>query len=794
MRETREAAAQNQQVEMPAATSPQEATTDGNVPEEGLAEIGPAPTPPETDPETTTQRDPFLNGDSTLVDKPASRANPREFESEVSEAEDEMEEALFLISEGAPTEEASAAEEEKPGGGLFEEPQPASSEYEIPDGAETISKPARSPFLRDHSGDSAPLQVEPPEPIENVQADLPPEPDPDLKNNPFQIAPPPAEEPTLVPDSLDIPSSPPTPEADPLTSIPGLPTEPATLGGNHASPLPPPGSSLPQSPLPAASPTDIAGPPAGFQPSDTSQLPPAQPTLPPTLFGQDQPPATEEKPPLAQLPGIAPATGLPPAPENKKTVLPPPRTQLPPPEEPAAPAPEQPSTLPPATDSLPSGLPGLPQSESVTPPPPADSVFGTLPPPAENAVPPTPIEPTLPPQPPSGPAPLAEMVPAPRPGLTPAEIAAKDRADKLAKKKSSDSNLPPKRKIEAQDMPAPETKGKKGKAKQKGAAKPEKQKQPKQRSGKKKLMLIGAPIALVLAAAATFGFLNKEKLGFGADDQVVASKPEVPIKKLDPIEAEPVIGSQGTSFSPVPIPIQSVSDGGGAKPGELDEPPPALQITEEERLAIIKDPRRTLDAFLLSGNIEELLMFVADREIVEPEIRAHYKGGSRTPIAHRSIDEDKSGIVPGTNKRAYMFWVTTSRRKIPVSVEETDEGYKVDWAAFTQFHDGTFENFIRKPNSPAGGYYVELRRSHIFGNSVPDQDELHVFRVRSPIAPYPEAYAFLRRDNPEAQSILERYPWGKEGRPFIELKWVKPGGGAEQRIEIERIARHAWRR
>ncbi|MFT4549006.1 MAG: hypothetical protein ACI9MB_002976, partial [Verrucomicrobiales bacterium] len=104
-----------------------------------------------------------------------------------------------------------------------------------------------------------------------------------------------------------------------------------------------------------------------------------------------------------------------------------------------------------------------------------------------------------------------------------------------------------------------------------------------------------------------------------------------------------------------------------------------------------------------------------------------------------------------------------------------------------------FEKFLRDPNSSRGVFYVQMRRSHYFGNDISDVDELHAFRIQSPIAPYPDAYAFLRKSSPEAQSVLERYRWGAGYRPFVELRWVTPKN-AEPRVELMRVIRHTWRR
>ena len=407
-------------------------------------------------------------------------------------------------------------------------------------------------------------------------------------------------------------------------------------------------------------------------------------------------------------------------------------------------------------------------------------------------------------------APIAGVAPAQRPALTAAELAAKERADKIARKKASKAKVPVEPASEASpveivDPPDPMAKAtrkrRQKKARKPKAAKTAKQpKAPRAKTGvKMRMVVVGLPVAIVLGGAGTFAYMNKERFGFGSSDPeaavatgvaeaaVPAGGSAAPSSGGSRIEDDPILGSNPfEAFAP---PAPQVEQ----PPIQVDEPPAPLVFSAKELQEIVKDPRRTLEAFLLAGSPDDLIHFVTDREQVEDEIRAYYSDGKRIPIATRGIKEEGSKIIPGTSFSAYMYWVTSNRRRIPVSVEQTAEGYRVDWAAFTQFHDAKFEKFMRDPTSPPGEFYVQMRRSHFFGNNVPDLDELQAFRVGSPIAPFPDSYAFLRRSNPEASAILERYRWSVDYLPVVELKWEKPEGG-EPRIELQRVVRHAWRR
>lgn len=224
---------------------------------------------------------------------------------------------------------------------------------------------------------------------------------------------------------------------------------------------------------------------------------------------------------------------------------------------------------------------------------------------------------------------------------------------------------------------------------------------------------------------------------------------------------------------------------------------PATDLRAQGKIAVKAKPDslRTLEAFLQAKTVDELLKHVADREAVEPEIRAYYKERARKPVAAQGVKLANAGLIPGTKMEAHLYAVTVPRRQIMVSVEQTKAGFKVDWPTFTQFHEATLEKFIRKPGSPGGRFFVQLRRSHYFGSGIPDLDNLHPFRVQSPIPPFPESIVFLKKNNPTAEAIVEQYGWDKTYRPLVELKWVEPDNDAsEPWIEVVGVVRKSWRR
>lgn len=216
--------------------------------------------------------------------------------------------------------------------------------------------------------------------------------------------------------------------------------------------------------------------------------------------------------------------------------------------------------------------------------------------------------------------------------------------------------------------------------------------------------------------------------------------------------------------------------------------------SERAHAAEPAEPQEVLQAFLKADSVDKLLPLVADRDAIEEEIRAYYKNGVRKAIVAQDVECVSRGLIPGTRLEVCLYMVRAGRNRIPVSVEQTKAGYKVDWKSFTQFHDRSLEKFFDDSESAGGEFLVQLRRSHCFGNDIPDLGELICFRVQSPIAPFLHASVFVRKGSEEAKGMLEQFRWSQDYRPVVEMKWVKPApGNGAARIELVRVVRSKWR-
>ena len=166
----------------------------------------------------------------------------------------------------------------------------------------------------------------------------------------------------------------------------------------------------------------------------------------------------------------------------------------------------------------------------------------------------------------------------------------------------------------------------------------------------------------------------------------------------------------------------------------------------------------------------------------------------RKPVIVQDVQLGSVGLIPGGDLEVNLFLLTIGRNLIPVSVEETKDGFKVDWPSFTQFYDRSLEEFFSDPNHGGGQFRVQLRRSHFFGTGIADIDSLLCLRVKSPIAPFEEAHVFIDKKSEAGKGMLKDFAWGNEYRPVVELKWITPpADGGSPRIELVKVVRPRWR-
>jgi len=268
--------------------------------------------------------------------------------------------------------------------------------------------------------------------------------------------------------------------------------------------------------------------------------------------------------------------------------------------------------------------------------------------------------------------------------------------------------------------------------------------------------------------------------GFDPTETVLrASSIPKPMVVEDGTEPTPTVkppGPDGLVEVPAPAvptptaPTQApeVATGGGSAPVEINVPPegePALKALKQFLFARDLNERRP---HILGADDPEMLTLV-DR---------YYKVNSPGPIDTANIMFMRLDENPETASAPHcVFQVSTKDLPypIPVMLQGSPDGYKVDWISFIEFKDELLFKFLSKFQEVPGSFHVGISRSHYFEEDVPDRESKDCFRLQPPSAPY-EGYVFVPKDSPLSADLRNKISWETETSfVIVELQWRKLG-------------------
>lgn len=162
-------------------------------------------------------------------------------------------------------------------------------------------------------------------------------------------------------------------------------------------------------------------------------------------------------------------------------------------------------------------------------------------------------------------------------------------------------------------------------------------------------------------------------------------------------------------------------------------PPPASAPVPKTPLG---RARLVLESFLAAPDWRKRLEFALNPDSIRELVAAHFKDHPDGPIPVEGISLLTNDTVPGTTRRLFGFRVRIKdfHADVPMAVEETENGFRVDWPPFQETYEQRLRKFLEKPGSEPGDFRVVLRRKHYFGPSVPGQDTVRqAFSVESPM-------------------------------------------------------------
>jgi hypothetical protein len=200
-----------------------------------------------------------------------------------------------------------------------------------------------------------------------------------------------------------------------------------------------------------------------------------------------------------------------------------------------------------------------------------------------------------------------------------------------------------------------------------------------------------------------------------------------------------------------------------------------------------------LEAFLGASDVEERLKRTLGAEAMAPLMERYY---SRTPDGPVIVDlvqfvrYDPEPQVGSGAHAVFGLGSQTWEFPLPVMLEETKDGWKVDWLAFVEFKDRLLEKFLDQYQEGPARFHVGLSRTHFFDDTVPNADSKDAFRV-GPAPPKPFLHTvFLPKDSSLASQLKSDVSWGAQVWAIVELQWRRLGG--DKWVELVAVPQLNW--
>ncbi len=141
---------------------------------------------------------------------------------------------------------------------------------------------------------------------------------------------------------------------------------------------------------------------------------------------------------------------------------------------------------------------------------------------------------------------------------------------------------------------------------------------------------------------------------------------------------------------------------------------PLASAPAQEAAKLDADARKAFEAmaaFSTAPTWEAAAKHVLDAAKLKSRMEAHYRHFTWKPLAilrweHRGAI--KIGGDTAYNTHSFELYVTTLNSPLSVSLVQVGSGYKIDWELFAQFHDRSFEHFLRLPDSPPLTFRLNL--------------------------------------------------------------------------------------
>ena len=259
---------------------------------------------------------------------------------------------------------------------------------------------------------------------------------------------------------------------------------------------------------------------------------------------------------------------------------------------------------------------------------------------------------------------------------------------------------------------------------------------------------------------------------------------EIAASASPPPMAELATAPAGPPMPLVPVPAAPVI----AKP---------VPLAANDLVRLRQNSRVTLERFLRAGNIDERLAFSQNPDLVRAAMEQHYRKWPDGPQAVEEISFLTEGEVPESRRKFHLYNVVLKDEPspIPLALEQTKDGFRVDWPTFAESYTHALRTFFAAPVEGVGRFRVMLRRAHYFGTPVPGQGtERIAFTIEPPMR---DETFFIWADTDsivyqEKLAAGQRATWDAQSYVIVELMW-KGDAKRGRWVGLHRIPADSWR-
>ncbi|MES2737931.1 MAG: hypothetical protein V4672_16535 [Verrucomicrobiota bacterium] len=213
-----------------------------------------------------------------------------------------------------------------------------------------------------------------------------------------------------------------------------------------------------------------------------------------------------------------------------------------------------------------------------------------------------------------------------------------------------------------------------------------------------------------------------------------------------------------------------------------------VKTTEEAKPAA-----EALLKFLNAKDMKERMRYTLAASSMKPLMEMYYKAQPDGPVRVDGITLRRLDPKPQMGSGAHALFSVENRAweyDVTVMLEETKDGFQVDWLSFVEFKDRLLEKFFEGYQEGAARFHVGITRVHDFEYKLPNSENKDAFRISpSPPNPYLNT-VFVEKDSQIGRELKDRIPWGVHVWAIVELEWVKLG--SQQWVQLVGVPQLNW--